>query len=459
MTKLYNVSQNEVVNNNKTVKFIQAMDIFKNQNSVINMQYLLAQNVTIFGNGSTGSNIAVSLAKLGFSDFNLIDRDYLNYHNAISSSYTIKELEEFYQEDQNFRSISILQKLPLKIFNLKNIIKNNNPLAIINTYLSNVKRIPKEYNENSDTSKILNDIKWLYRDSELLNKLYNGIIETHRKVYLFKNKERDYRNNYNINKLDEWFNEDSANDIFDKKGSRIDRTINFLGYKDISSSYSNSGYSYVSGYNAQTTYTDKRKTIEIRSDFQIGDNHTLHHYYWNPKNIIILCTDNLESRFDFIHNLIIMNKNESLMSETKEDQYGLFDKNTIIIDTRVGNTIEGEIIMFRPSNSEEVKQYYKSIINPRENKFEDIFEYSEHFENWVLKDSNTDIKFFSGGIGTCGDSMSIIGAQMVSVIVSSALVQIFGNSLEIDEEAYNKSYAFKLGKPKDNYYGHSEYIV
>lgn len=447
MTKLYNKKSTKIVVQNDEYNFLTKMDVYKNQNSVVDHQYLLAQNVTMFGNGSTGSNVAVSLAKMGFSKFELIDRDYLNYHNAISSAYSIAQLDEFYGHLFNFRDQNNFSKLPFKVNYLRKLINDHNPMAEVKTYLTHLDRIPQSYaNRGYDfRNGIINDrCKFLYRNVDLMNENMRGIVSTYKKA----NRDDIITDimtiaEFDIDNIKQWFVDDN-NTSHNRRS--MDSLLTFVQKKLITGTF---GVRFDRCFTAERDSTNMLLDAYIDSPMDMIDSYSLnHHYDSRVKNIIILCTDNLESRFDYIHNLILMNEKRDLI-----------DKNTLIIDTRVGNTVEGEIIMFRPHNSDEVKHYYKSIISPKENKFEDIFYFSEIHQNWILKDDTTKVKFFVGGGGACGDSMSIIGAQMVSVIVSSALAQIFGKSLDIDESVYQKSYAFKLGKPTENFYGHSEYIV
>ena len=83
-------------------KLMSEFDLYRNQNDFSDSLYYLAKKVMIVGNGSTGSHLALNLARLGVGQFILIDGDIVNPHNCTSSAFNIRQIYETYYTDKAF---------------------------------------------------------------------------------------------------------------------------------------------------------------------------------------------------------------------------------------------------------------------------------------------------------------------------------------------------------------------
>ena len=140
---------------------------------------------------------------------------------------------------------------------------------------------------------------------------------------------------------------------------------------------------------------------------------------WKPKvkpDFMVLTTDTLQSRAKCVWALRTMFKNGVFEHE------GVFP----IIDTRSLNTTQGEILVFDLMNDQDVHDWFNySLPLKARMPFEELEE--------ILDDSidNVDkLGFIDTEANLCGDKMSILISNTISVYATNLIVNIFNGKVE-----------------------------
>ena len=140
---------------------------------------------------------------------------------------------------------------------------------------------------------------------------------------------------------------------------------------------------------------------------------------WTPKvkpDFMVLTTDTLQSRAKCVWALRTM-----LIKEYQHE--GVFP----VIDTRSLNTTQGEILVFDLMNDQDVKDWFDYSL-PKKARYES-FEALEEVLNDSL-DNVEELGFIDTEANLCGDKMSILISNTISVYATNLVVNIFSGKVE-----------------------------
>jgi molybdopterin/thiamine biosynthesis adenylyltransferase len=394
-------------------------NLFRNQHNFSDPIYYQLPRVMILGVGSVGSHIAENLSRLGIYDIKMIDGDILNPHNTISSTYHIAELYEKYWTEENLnriisaynRGTSVFRSIPYKVEVLAKRLKQINPMLAIITVTRFIEDLNIDQFNKETALKVKNGeihpadlLKYNHPIDEIQTNL-QSLVSTITKMNdikwvlpdLFEERVED-DNLYALPQLSRY-----------RMGSQYDKDDKFMQV-DVSK------------------FTDK-----------------YNHLFADHQDIVFLCADSFEARFNTLTQLRFFYLNH--FNPTME-RAGTMDrvKTTLpVIDTRVGNSIEGEVIVFDLLNDKDFKKWLSRIIDSDKTTPAKVYDFKNN-----VKKVNT-IPFVNGGENLCGNTMSVMSAMMASTLAVNLFGLIYKNSEIPLLDKVHRYHTFKLGINSNEY--------
>jgi molybdopterin/thiamine biosynthesis adenylyltransferase len=413
-------------------KVYTAFDVFRNQHNFSDPMYYALPRVMILGCGSTGSHIAENLSRLGILEFVLVDGDIIQPHNCMSSSYPIADIYEKYWTDDAFytflakyNSNSVLaDRIPYKATVLKDRLLKINPLSTINNHTRFITKMDMNLFSIENVQEFISNSR--------------------SRVSLITTNDRLWADAYNLDKdefqktLNDWVKTVTTfNNISWLLPNMFDGYY-YLGHKR---------YIYaideLSSYNNLEDHDEKQKSI--MSDNTIYNDTTFSHLFHDYQDLVILCADNFEARFNTLHQLryfyqIVHNPVYRGTEESNEVKT-VFP----VIDTRVGNTIEGEIAIFDLLNEDQFKSWINSVLDQTQNSADDVYDFKYNVRKVE------DIKFVNGSANVCGDTMSVMSALQTASLTVNIIAHLYKNSEIPLMDKVDKYHRFKLGTNANKY--------
>lgn len=148
----------------------------------------------------------------------------------------------------------------------------------------------------------------------------------------------------------------------------------------------------------------------------------LYKFDWSPKvkpNFMVLTTDSLVSRAKSVWLM------RAMLRMDKYHQDGVFP----VIDTRTLDTTKGEVLLFDLKNDQDVFDWfnYSIPIDKRVSSFEEL--------ETILDSDRTaieDIPFIETTPNVCGNKMSILISNQISVLATNLIVNLFNDKIEFE---------------------------
>lgn len=410
--------------NDFTSILMNDFDLYRNQNEFADTLYYLAKKVLILGAGSTGSHIALSLARLGVGEFLLIDGDIIKPHNCISSAYNIREVYDKYYIENSFRASigeynrshrgNFFKTIPYKVSILSEMIRNQTGVV------SNVKTIAQYVKPLTIQHFDLHSIE-RFREGLMVQNALDG--EEFREYW------RPTVDEINKTMLD-YFNTSLKFNKFMRLALPTDLFKSYISVNHITAFpmliFDMSITEVEEEMEGTDNVTFEQKQIFGYSNFFSEINGSI--------DTIILCTDNFLARLSTL--------------QIARLKYKTMEKRVIpVIDTRVGNTIEGEIVVFNLNDTDQFKKWLGGILNLSRNTVDDVYSFSDE----ILKIRGEDIIFLETTDDVCGDTMSIISALQITSLTVSLFAQIYKNTEIPKLDRVDMYHRFKLGSNGNEY--------